>query len=68
MAQDTVRPQEASMDKPPVKVSKSGVSSVSPIDVLRSRAGQAEIQKTIRSKIYSRNTSSSGTAAARAKK
>jgi len=39
-------------DKPPVHISKSGVSSVSPADILRSTAGQREIQKTIDSNIY----------------
>lgn len=53
------------IDKPPVKVSKAGVSSVSPEDVIRSRVGQEEIQKTIRAKLYKRSVaSSSGTAAA----
>ncbi len=60
------------LEKPPVRVSKSGVSSVSPVDVLRSRAGQAEIQKTIRSNIYSRKTpqpsAASATAGSRAKR
>jgi hypothetical protein len=64
--------KEASLEKPPVKVNKAGVSSVSPEDVLRSRAGQAEIQKTIRSNIYSRNLAGSATgratAGARAKR
>jgi hypothetical protein len=45
------------MEKPPVRVSKSGVSSVSPADIVRSRAGQAQIQKTIRSGIYKQERS-----------
>jgi hypothetical protein len=39
-------------EKPPVRVSKSGVSSVSPADILRSAAGQREIQKTVSSGLY----------------
>jgi hypothetical protein len=39
-------------DKPPVRINNAGVSSVSAADVLRSRAGRAQIEKTLRSSIY----------------
>ncbi|HET6232485.1 MAG TPA: hypothetical protein VFE05_20585 [Longimicrobiaceae bacterium] len=41
-----------SFEKPPVHVSKSGVSSVSPADILRSEAGQREIAKMVNSRMY----------------
>ena len=58
------------MDKPPVKVSKSGVSSVSPADILRSQAGQAEIRKTLKSNMYTGQTkgTSGATAGQRSKR
>jgi hypothetical protein len=39
-------------EHPPVHISKSGVSSVSAADILRSAAGQREIYKTLSSGIY----------------
>lgn len=39
-------------EKPPVRVSKSGVSSVSAADILRSAVGQREIRKTVQSGLY----------------
>lgn len=39
-------------EHPPVRISKSGVSSVSAGDILRSAAGQREIHKTLSSGIY----------------
>jgi hypothetical protein len=32
-------------ERPPVRVSKNGVQSVNPADILRSSAGQSEIRK-----------------------
>lgn len=43
------------MDKPPVRINNAGVISVSAYDVLRSRAGQEQIRKTLHSKIYTGN-------------
>lgn len=37
--------QQARFERPPVHVSKSGVHSVNPADILRSSVGQAEIRK-----------------------
>jgi hypothetical protein len=37
--------QAARFDRPPVHVSKNGVHSVNPADILRSSVGQAEIRK-----------------------
>ena len=37
--------QRARFDRPPVHVSKSGVHSVNPADILRSTVGQSEIRK-----------------------
>ena len=39
-------------EHPPVRISKAGVSSVSAADILRSAAGQREINKTLTSGIY----------------
>ena len=39
-------------EKPPVRVSKSGVSSVSAADILRSAVGQREIRKSVQSGLY----------------
>ena len=50
-------------EKPPVRVSKSGVSSVAPADILRSAAGQREIQKTVTSGIYRQKQGGAGSSA-----
>lgn len=43
---------EPLFEYPPVYSSKSGVSFVRPIDILRSAAGQREIRKTMNAAIY----------------
>lgn len=40
------------LERPTVTVSNSGVSSVKAADIIRSRAGQAELRKTRDAKIY----------------
>jgi len=43
---------EPLFEYPPVHISRSGVSSVDPADILRSAAGQREIRKTLNAAIY----------------
>lgn len=43
---------EPLFERPPVHVSRSGVSSIRPADILRSAAGQREIRKTMDAAIY----------------
>lgn len=50
-------------EKPPVRVSKPGASSVAPADILRSVAGQREIQKTVTSGIYRQKHGGAGSSA-----
>lgn len=47
------------MEKPPVRINNAGVSSISPVDLLRSRAGRAEIFKTIQANLYAKQASTS---------
>ena len=45
--------KNTSFERPPVRINNSGVSSVLPGDILRSKVGQAEIQKAIKANIHS---------------